>query len=95
MAASSEQFKYFQALCLSIVLCLQMWTFRMMTVFVPLSVFANYPIIYMPVIASTLKISKSDAALMMTLSGVMDLVTRIATGFIGDFKFISIAKVIC
>ncbi|CAG5135060.1 unnamed protein product, partial [Candidula unifasciata] len=72
----------------------KIWRFRMMMVFILLSVFAQYTIIYMPVICSTIQISKADAAILMTMSGVMDLVTRVITGFIGDFKFVSKPKLV-
>ncbi|BFZ00707.1 hypothetical protein BsWGS_03746 [Bradybaena similaris] len=72
----------------------KIWRFRMNALFIVLSVNTNYTIIYMPVICSATGISKSDAAILMTLSGVMDLGTRIVTGFIGDFKFVSKPKLV-
>ncbi|KAK0066517.1 monocarboxylate transporter 14 [Biomphalaria pfeifferi] len=70
------------------------WLFRMMVVFTGLGVFTNYLSIYMPIIAFTSGISKSDSALLMTISGLMDLVTRVVTGFLGDLKFVSKTKMV-
>ncbi|KAH9488598.1 hypothetical protein Btru_061716 [Bulinus truncatus] len=70
------------------------WLFRMMVVFTGLGVFTNYLSIYMPIIAFTSGIDKSDAAMLMMVSGVMDLLTRIVTGFIGDFKWVSKTKMV-
>ncbi|XP_059171427.1 monocarboxylate transporter 2-like [Physella acuta] len=70
------------------------WLFRMMMLFTALAVFSNYLTIYMPTIAVTSGIGKSDAAMLMTVSGVTDLVTRIVMGFIADFKFVSKPKLV-
>uniref|UniRef100_A0A2C9LYU7 Major facilitator superfamily (MFS) profile domain-containing protein n=1 Tax=Biomphalaria glabrata TaxID=6526 RepID=A0A2C9LYU7_BIOGL len=70
------------------------WLFRMMVVFTGLGVFTNYLSIYMPIIAFTSGISKSDSALLMTISGLMDLLTRVVTGFLGDLKFVSKTKMV-
>ncbi|CAL1537302.1 unnamed protein product [Lymnaea stagnalis] len=72
----------------------KLWTFRMMALFITFGVFGNYISIYMPTIAFKFGISKPDAAQLMMVSGIMDLVTRILTGVIADFKLVSKIKMV-
>ncbi|XP_012938942.1 uncharacterized protein LOC101850960 [Aplysia californica] len=72
----------------------KIWRFRMMAMYYPMACFSNYLFIYMPTIAITAGVDKTDAALLMTIGGAMDLVTRIISGFLGDKKFVSKPKMV-
>ena len=52
--------------------------------------FSGYPTLYVmiPDHAKHLKIEKTQAALLVSILGLMDLIGRIAVGFAADFKFV-------
>ena len=66
----------------------------MVVVYYPLGAFSNYLNIYLPAFAITSGVDQTDAAFLMTIAGVMDLVTRIVSGYIADFDFVAKHKVV-
>ncbi|RUS84547.1 hypothetical protein EGW08_007716 [Elysia chlorotica] len=71
----------------------KIYCFRMYLVFSPLASFGAYLLIYMPFIAQMAGLTQSEGALLMTISGCMDLLTRMVLSLFADKKWFSKTKV--
>ena len=76
----------------SLVFLIQIYCFRMYVLFSPLASFSAYLLIYMPFIAQMAGLSQSEGALLMTISGCMDLLARLVLSLLADKKWFSKTK---